>query len=138
MRTLIASILFLGTIVSATAQDMQQVATDQELQAAYCVGALIDSRDPIEQQTRERLRSYLAARGMLTVVRGPVATNGINLAAQRGNADAKACEPHEKSCTIDCQRQGNATTRCVASCALKNPACGRTYRCLDGNPQLPF
>ena len=93
-------------IVGANAQPLADVATDQELFAAYCLGAIIASQgdgslSEIEtllgrdfaQQTKERygrkrsrFLGYLTARGLLSGSRSISAMTGARLATERGRA----------------------------------------------------
>lgn len=103
-----------------------EIASDNELYAAYCVGVVQDAQKhwrkelletedenhykQILQETLKdldqrlsRFQTYLTARGFRTGVRGQEATTGFLLAVKRGQSDAQQCSQYnDKNCNPRC------------------------------------
>jgi hypothetical protein len=144
-----------------------EVASDNELYAAYCIGVL-QHRAEYEQgladdkqsqdaamrrllqedtknlnQKLSRFRTYLAVRGFRPRGgRDPQAFTGIQVALQRGQADVQQCDQFsEKTCTPRCpfglDGDVDAIMKCVVQCLAENAACRSSERCLQAD-NLPF
>lgn len=166
MKAAAAMILLGATLPAAFGQGLAperpapDLATDLEIQAAYCNGAIAYERDhadsllangvellPNGEQLRleafreaeaRRLRfaSYLWARGF-PVSRSRAATVGVLVAGRRGTNDQKTCfERATANCVALCQRRAD-TVACAQNCRGKIEACRSVDRCskLDN---LPF
>src|SRR5262249_18964989 len=141
-----------------------QVATDNELFAAYCVGALSETQEPTSpeseryaridpsiarnleairklndqtKQRRLRFESYLAARGF-QANRNDQAAAGVKLALQRGRNDGIQCGKSIDACISSCNQISEIDLfgKCLAPCG-HNDVCASTGRCHKAD-NLPF
>jgi hypothetical protein len=144
-------------IVGANAQPLADVATDQELFAAYCLGAIIASQgdgslSEIEtllgrdfaQQTKERygrkrsrFLGYLTARGLLSGSRSISAMTGARLATERGRADTPRCSAKIAICVEKYASTRPYVQKNVDDCRDEEDACRTSARCYDDD-RLPF
>ena len=147
-----------GTL--AHAQPLPDVATDQELFAAYCLGAYQDQARELadhpslgsevaemDQQIKElfegqisRFRGYLLARGFLSGSRSNSASMGFTLAIARGRADSMRCMARIKMCSQKlCSLQATDRSKCngLNDCRDEEPACRSGARCTETD-RLPF
>lgn len=131
------------------------VPTDNELYAAYCVGALDEEmkglRDTLIlpsgqkanptleemlqhqiaplQQYRQRFAAYLASTGAL--INPALDVFGLMVATTRGREDLKQCVANMPQCS------GTTSVKAWAECFMKFPACSRESRCQQPDA-LPF
>jgi len=160
IRGLVVFALGCCLTAAANAQPLPDVATDEELYAAYCLGVTITHQeqpaitsqlkslgiepDPRvaegEQQTKEildrhisRFRGYLAARGLLSGSRSISAMSGARLARERGQADARRCFARIDGCV----KKFSSNTYAVEDCSNEENACRSNDRCFKGD-RLPF
>jgi hypothetical protein len=149
--------------VVANAQPLPDVATDQELYAAYCLGVTLAQEEmPAltsqlkalgieperwiaegERETKEildrhifRFRGYLAARGLLSGSRSVSAMTGSRLAKERGQADAWRCNAKIESCVKKYSSQTHAQ-KYINDCRDEENACRAITRCSQDD-RLPF
>lgn len=145
--------LFGALTVSANAQIAPDIATDQEIFAAYCSGVLTteigdaprNSQFPATRRRRTQLaryRDYLAARGVLSRQRSPATVQGVNLSAERGRLDQVACDQQWGTCLDKCLAEvkggSDQVSDCANLCLKSEPRCEQTYRCSEANLQFPF
>jgi hypothetical protein len=156
----------LGGALAANAQPLSDIATDQELHAGYCLGAIqkLDVPSPINtgspkldadpkinalqnemKRLRDdqiaRLRDYLAARGLGTGVRSIAANRGLILSIQRGRSDASTCFAHIDRCVAKCSAtrpyDSNYISKCTGDCRDQEQACVAIAKCSNLD-RLPF
>lgn len=146
-----AIIIAAAAIVPAAAQQ-PDIATNQEIFAAYCAGVLrtklgnapSESKFPETRQRWAQLaryRDYLAARGVLSNQRSPATVQGANLSAERGRLDQLACARQRDTCIDRCLAKpvdGDQASDCVDICVNSEPRCIQVSRCLEPNLQFPF
>ncbi len=157
MRTLIAALILIISLGTQAASQMPDVATDQELFAAYCLGVGqemgkgepriltgapevdIPAKRDFENATT-RLSLYLTARGLTSDGgRSAQAIAGANLATGLGKTDAGACMDQLKRCSRGggkCPKPGEPAD-CFKSCMQLESSCVATERCGKEN-RLPF
>ena len=160
MKTMWFGILLAGC-VSGPLAAQTDVASDQELFAAYCLGreqqgqkhwgllgtgsinetlASVDAtiqRDYAYQI--EHLQDYLRAHGIgVGGLRSTLANAGVSNAILRGRADEGECQITIEACVKPCTkpRPIGYDMECAKSCWNGNPACRSTLRCSD-ELQLP-
>jgi hypothetical protein len=155
IRRLAAVALGWCLIVGANAQPLADVATDQELFAAYCLGVIIAAQaDPVNDveeylgrdaaerhkeylsQKRSRFLGYLTARGLLSGSRNISATTGARLANQRGRADTPRCSAKVKEC-VDKYASKPYVQKDINHCRDEEDACRASARCYNDD-RLPF
>lgn len=124
-------------------------ATDNELYAAYCKGAIngLDQAAPQVQQMSRRFSGYLFATGAMTDPRRRDAVLGIGAAMTRGLNDEKQCSATLLACDDAVNKamrerpdtfvQKGEPGMQLLTCTERDPACPRTTRCL-GPDTLPF
>jgi hypothetical protein len=160
IRGSVSVVLVCCLTVAANAQPLPDVATDQELHAAYCLGAVIaqEEKDPlkglalnpadpmaeVQQQVKEtldrhisRFREYLVARGLLSGERSISATTGVGLARERGQADVARCSMQINSCVSKYSSQRPYVQKYIENCRDEEDAC-RTYALCFKDDRLPF
>jgi hypothetical protein len=158
IRGLIGLALGWCLIVGANAQPLADVATDQELFAAYCLGVIIAAesdgslsetetllgRDAAAQQEKEhysRKRSqfhgYLMARGLLSGSRSTAVMRGARLANERGRADTPRCSAKVRACIEKYSFRKMDDLKLVENCRDEEDACRKTARCYN-DARLPF
>lgn len=151
--------LFLVLIVSFCPTPLAaQVASDHEIYAGYCMGALTGSKEnlPIPpsdlvdnkvvesykkihrdiDQKIERFAAYLTARGFNNAGRNDAATAGVLSAKQRGKADQSACGGVTNRCVLSCNSRDRSMT-CETRCVNQDQRCRSVQRC-EGPDGLPF
>jgi hypothetical protein len=114
----ILAFILAGALI-ARGQPLPDIATDNELFAAYCLGmaqaSLGEPNDPRggkyadtdaaakENTSRAiaRFRAYLIARG-LTTTRSLAANQGVVLSVKRGRTDWPLCRERQKLCVRNC------------------------------------
>jgi hypothetical protein len=143
-------------IVCANAQPLPDVATDQELFAAYCLGVIIVAgqgddlhveetlgQDAARQQKeylsqkQSRFAGYLTARGLLSGSRSISATTGVRLANQRGRADQPRCSTKVKQCVDKYVSKRPYVQKDINDCRDEEDACRAIARCYNDD-RLPF
>jgi hypothetical protein len=128
-------------VSGANAQIVPDIATDQELFAAYCTGAIYREKGPAETV---RFRDYLASRGLFADPRrrSLMAIQGINVAAERGAADQNTCKNAHNACLSTClsreNREMSEVANCAAECTNSDPQCGRVSRCRKSSAGFPY
>jgi hypothetical protein len=146
-RTILACAVLVVDGFRAFAQSGPDIATDQELLASYCLGAVQQFQattpttgypDIDRQQQRwstdraDRPGAYLRARGLTLGVRSPSATAAVMMTLKRGRDDATVCDKQIAQCVTKC----NAETRpfnqelhlsCIKTCRDEEPLASR-YR----------
>ena len=157
IRGLVGIALSWCLIVGANAQLQTDVATDQELFAAYCLGVIISAqgdgsfseleallgRDAAQQtkedysRKRSRFHEYLMARGLQSGSRSSTATGGARLAIQRGQADVPRCNARVGACVTKFASKNPYVQKDVDDCRDEEDACRKTARCFTDD-QLPF
>jgi hypothetical protein len=157
IRGLVGVALGLCLIVGANAQPLADVATDQELFAAYCLGAIITARGDgsfseletllgrdAAQQTKERYSrkrsrflGYLTARGLLSGSRRISAMRGARLAKERGQADTVRCTAKIDACVTKYGSKRPYVQKNIDDCRDEEDACRTSARCYDDD-RLPF
>jgi hypothetical protein len=138
MRAAVTLAFMLMAAAPATAQQPIDNASDQELLAAYCTAALRTSRAAIDGDKRVRFQAYLASRGFFAGRRSYSATNGINVAAERGAKDDRDCSSRITFCLDHCRTQRQMGMTCDGPCIEGAAACSRVVRCATADRQLPF
>lgn len=138
IRPSIAAWLLLAS-TAAWAQPSQDIATDKELFAAYCVGkARADEKHEIHfpdpkidewlnrpiTEEAQSFRNYLIARGYF-YDRSASALLGVNVAVRNGFSDGEACWRDISDCVTRCQRQKSCMNQCVKS----SRACAAGVQC---------
>lgn len=114
-RISLAAFVLATSMAPAISQQMD-IATESEITAAYCIGALRTGfGTSLEQDRIQRFRAFLAARGAFTTARSRASGQGLNIAVERGYADGIACHRH----------------RSVAACEGPD-------RCTADDLQIPF
>jgi hypothetical protein len=158
-RWLVVLSLTLGCccrITGAWAQILTDVATDQELYAAYCLGVVVAQGDsPLSEfedvvghdavvkekerlsQERSRFQGYLAARGLLSGSRSVSSVTGARLAQERGQSDAARCFARINICVAKCSATRPYVHQCTIDCRDEEGACRANARCFRDD-QLPF
>lgn len=137
-----AAVLLIAAAPSASAQFYQpDLPSDRELLAAYCFGLAKHQLEaykhkgfdrPEAQDRLVRARTYLAARGYLSV-RSPIAKNGVDLAIRQAGQDATACEQRTMACLQRCGI-GEAADACNSTCQERSRACTAANRCYGDLP----
>ncbi len=156
-------IIFLPFLIGTVGLSLAkaQVATDNELYAAYCFSVYSEmyrqgkeniedlpmqqmantNREMLQDITPQLLRfkSYLAARGLLTGDRSVQTNVGVALAMKRGQSDYVQCSKVSYGCNSSCLQLSNRdiTMKCLEQCVRDNPVCASTARC-DKADNLPF
>jgi hypothetical protein len=138
----------------------QNVPTDNELFAAYCLGvvrtwevelkcrpgdALCEGSDSVRQagldnaERSRRLSQYLMSKGYGSGTRGMTAGAAGLAAAEAGKRDANSCEPWValERCAGVCFDQARSTQCTTCLEANQSEICRRAYRCRDLS-FLPF
>lgn len=135
--------LVLACLAASSRAAMAQfvdVATDNELFAAYCIGALQAGAPTASERSKiEGFRTYLAARGAFTISRSRMASQGLNVAVERGHADGLACDRLRESCTRRCVNAARSAKEPPATCSdtCEVSRCAQPDRCITAAP-LPF
>jgi hypothetical protein len=158
IRGLVSIALGTCLTVAAYAQPLPDVATDQELFAAYCFGVIIAAesdgsfisnieetmgRDAAQRQKehlsqkRSRFRGYLLARGLLSGSRSISAMSGARLAKERGQADGPRCAAKIEACATKFASKRPHVQKDVNDCRDEEDACRASARCYNDD-QLPF
>jgi hypothetical protein len=159
IRGLVGVALGWCLVVGANAQPLADVATDQELFAAYCLGVIIAAqgdafydvekylgRDAAERQKeylsqkRSRFLGYLTARGLLSGSRSFSATTGTRLANERGRADTPRCSAKRWACVEKYSSEKYVqkdVQKLIEDCRDEEDACRKSARCYDDD-RLPF
>jgi hypothetical protein len=122
---------------SALAQQIDG-ATDNELFAAYCVGALHSDHPTSSEEAKiQAFRAYLIARGATS--RSRFATQGLNIAVEQGLAQGKACNQLRESCVTRCITDAKGSIEEARDCNVSCDAykCEKPDRCLSIT-QIPF
>lgn len=148
MRRFGMLVLLLMT-VSTSADAESSGATDNELYAAYCKGAMsaLDQENPNVQRLERRFAAYPWLTGVMTDPRRRSAVLGIGAAIARGRADQQQCTATLLACndtTNNPMREnpgasapkGNPGLQLLA-CTERDPTCPRVMRCV-GPDALPF
>ena len=150
---LVAAWLMCG-LLSASAQLMPDVPTDQELAAAYCLGALrhqaselvgtlgSEGAPDLDRELKDwfaaktsRLQHYLTVRGYMLGSRSSTALTAVVLETKRGQRDAFQCLANSGRCPSKC----SLSVKCIEGCIGQQPACVSFRRCGDEKwPPLPF
>lgn len=138
------------SLAASAAKAQPDIATDNELLAAYCLGAAnvevregglgeIDSAVEQSRQERKiRTHAYLAAKGYLpSNIRSSAATKGITLYVKRGKTDEKQCKTNIDACLIGCKGGTDTETiyECLGKCWKLDP-CPSLLHCAP--EKLPF
>ena len=134
---------------SAHAQALSSGATDNELYAAYCKGAM----NGLEQEGNteaprigQRFSSYLFSTGVMTDPRRRNAIMGLSAAMTHGLTDQRQCTVTVGACNqailgspdLSALRGLNDKRwPRLEACVNSNPACPRAMRC-NGPDALPF
>jgi hypothetical protein len=157
MRGLLGVALGCSLIVGANAQPLADVATDQEIFAAYCLGVIIAAqgdgsiseietllgRDAAQRQKeslgqkRSRFFGYLTARGLLSGSRSISAMRGARLAKDRGQADGPRCSAKIAACATKYASKRPHVQKSVDDCRDEEDACRASARCYNDD-RLPF
>ena len=136
------TLALIAAVPVATAQQAVDNASDQELLAAYCAVALRTSKEAVDGEKKVRFQAYLASRGFFAGRRSYSATNGINIAAERGDKDDRACSARIAFCLDHCLANDKKLDRDEAGtcgpCIESAAACSRVMRCATADRQLPF
>lgn len=134
---------------SPPVQAQSSGATDNELYAAYCKGAMtgLDQGSVQVQQMSRRFSGYLFATGAMNDPRRRDAMLGIGAAMTRGRTDQQQCSATLLACDdavnkAMLERPGTFARRGepglqILACTERDPACPRATRCL-GPDALPF
>lgn len=136
-----ASLLALSTGIAPLSAQIVDLATDSELQAAYCVGVLQTGPKTAKEEAKiGRFKAYLAARGAFTINRSRAQGQGLTLAAETGHSDALACNQRRESCTARCLAavKGSADEKAHCGVNCEAIACAGPDRCAQDNPEIPF
>jgi hypothetical protein len=162
MRWWTSSLLALLIAASPPAQG-QDILSDTELFAAYCIGHFnrllqeVQAVDPcvmvpgsevscrklndLKRQGIEgvsadqsRLKRYLIARGVFTVRKAPLILAGVTAATRQGEADTEVCYKHLPE--LDCKSTPDAQD-CVLRGSERWPECVQMKRCNDLS-RVPF
>lgn len=133
---------------SPHAQAQTSGATDNELYAAYCKGAMngLNQGSAQVQQMSRRFSSYLFATGVMTDPQRRDAMLGIGAALARGRTDQQQCSATLLACndavnnamrkpSIPAQKGDRGLQ--LFACTERNPSCPRVARCM-GPDALPF
>ena len=156
MRAKISIAIYIAAVLVGCAGPLAaqpDMATDQELFAAYCLGRVqqdtkdwgligIASVDATIQRDfaheTARLRAYLVSHGMgIPRQRSTLANEGLTNAIVRGRTDSANCWATIKVCVKSCNKPKPVgyDKQCTQDCANENPACRNTARCNE--LQLP-
>ncbi|MGO9049425.1 MAG: hypothetical protein ACLP19_26060 [Xanthobacteraceae bacterium] len=155
MKTMWFGILLAGC-VSGPLAAQTDVASDQELFAAYCLGreqqgqkdwgllgiASINETLASVDETMQRdftyqiehLQDYLRAHGLgITGLRSVLANAGVSNAILRGRADEASCGATTQNCVKACTKPKPVgyDKECTDSCGNENPACQSASRCYE-------
>jgi hypothetical protein len=138
-KTATLVVLFFVVTGAAGAQ-RPKGATDNDLHAAYCIGALESVASPNNisgipyDKWVDQFRAYLKA----TMSRRDSAGEmDVNAAWQRGRADSKECMARLNYCASIFLQGSSPNYDEYQACHLKNSFCLRQERCL-GADNLPF
>ena len=145
--------LFSLIMAQAVAQQIPEVATDQELLAGYCLGVAVQLKARSLQTGNSSLdaairhgndefishfHAYLQALGIFSGARGMVAVSGILTARKRGEQDELNCDATRGVCVKRCYRPGDSFgDDCVKACVNADHFCVSTQRC-SRFEALPF
>jgi len=155
LRAIIVCVLLISDAAQAAqAQSVPDVATDQELFAAYCLGSfqqwakeltssgnaeLDISLQPVQRDLMTRtssLQAYLRARGLTMGIRSLATIQAVVTTIQRGRADETACNRQIEICVQKCSAVRPYNPKCTHSCRDEEPACRSVARCANAE-RLP-
>lgn len=136
-------------MVGSSANAQGSGATDNELYAAFCKGAMsaLDQGIPAVQQMEQRLTTYLWTTGAMTDPKRRNAVLGIGAAMTRGRTDQQHCSATLLACNdaINDAPRGKRSTPTLKgdpglqllACMERDASCPRVMRC-QGPDALPF
>ena len=145
----------LAGALTARAQLSPDIATDEELFAAHCLGMIQATRSAIISNLRgadvdaifgpivqgmndeiARIQTYLVARGLTSPTRSVAAKQGVTLSIERGRTDSSICGAQIDRCVAQCSKTRPYQQKCVDDCRDQEPKCRAAARC--GDDRLPF